>query len=445
MTGGEPFAERFESLAPSLAGAGVAWLAALRRNGLNSYRSAGLPSRKVEAWKYTNLHPLTEASFLPAAAAPEIMVDAIPQGVLGARTGAMMEGATAVFVNGGFRPALSRLDGLPEGVLVASLAAEIERDAGALEAHLGRVLTLDGMPLAALNAAFLGDGLVIRVAQGARIEEPLHLISIGAAAREPLAFYPRHLIVLEAGASATVIESHIGLNGTPYFSNSVVEAVIGAGASLRHYKLQNEASGAFHLATTALDLADRAAYEGFVLHIGGRIARNETRAHLAGPGADFRLDGAYLAGGEGVVDNTTFIDHARPQGRSRQTFRGVLNDSARGVFQGKILVRPGAGGTDGHQLSQALLLSRKAEMDGKPELEIYADDVKCGHGATVGEIAGEALFYLRCRGIDEASARRMLIEAFLAEVVEGVTNEAVREALLDAVRGRLDSGNGAIA
>jgi Fe-S cluster assembly protein SufD len=436
---GESFAAHCDALAPSLAGSDVAWLAALRRSGLDSYRAAGLPSRKVEAWKYTSLHPLTEADFLPAAAAPEITIDTIPKGAL-----EISDGATAVFVNGAFRPALSRLDGLEDGITVSSLADKLERDASALESHLGRVMTLDGMPLAALNAAFLDDGLVIQVARGSCIKKPIHLVSIGAAA-EPLAFYPRHLIVLEAGASVTVVESHIGLDGAPYFSNSVVEAVIGAGASLHHYKLQNEASGAFHLATTALDLADNAAYEGFVLQVGGRIARNETRAQMSGQGVNFHLDGAYLASGEQLLDNTSFVDHAHPQGRSRQRFHGVLADSARGVFQGKLLVRPGAAGTDGQQLSRALLLSHKAEMDGKPELEIYADDVKCGHGATVGEIDGEALFYMRCRGIDEQQARRMLIEAFFTEVVEEVANEDVRAALLNAVHGRLNSGNGAIA
>lgn len=398
------------------------WLRRLRAEGWAEFARHGLPTRKVEAWKYTDITSLAGIDFQPAAAPEVSRLPDLPP----------IDGWRMVFVNGGFRPDLSDAQP-PEGVVVANLASLLEADPRSVESWMVRAT--GSLPLAALNAAFLADGLVVRVPAGRVLKRPVHLVSIGQAGKGSTAFHPRHLLALEDGAAATVVETHLGSGA--YVSNGVAEIAVGAHARLRHYSIQDEAPAATHIATTMLRLDERASYEGFVLQLGARLARHELHAAIAGRGAELVVNGAYLGDGPRVVDNSLFIEHHAPGGRSRLLFKGVLADRARGVFQGRVLVERAAQKTDAYQLSRALLLSPGAEMDGKPELEIYADDVKCGHGAAVGELEDEALFYLRSRGIDERAARRLLIEAFLAETVEGVTPPAIRDVLADLLRARL--------
>lgn len=384
----------------------------VRAAALARWRDAGLPGPAVEAWKYTNLAPLAALGLAPA---PETVAARVPDADIAA-----IAGYRAVFVDGRFDPAQSTLDGLPRGVTVETLAALIARDPAAAQAALG---TVDALPMVALNAAFAADGLVLHLAPGAVLDQPLHLISIGAAGA---AFHPRHLIRLEADAVATVVESHVGTGA--YLANAVTDVAVKSGALLKHYTLQNQAAEAYHVGAVRLALQARASYEGFVLQIGALLARHELRAAIDGSDVECRMNGLYLAAGSQHLDNTTAIDHAHPGSRSRQLFKGVLDDTAKGVFQGRVLVRPDAQKTDAHQLSRALLLSRRAEMDGKPELEIYADDVRCSHGATIGSLDQEPMFYLRSRGIDEQTAYRMLVEAFAVEAIDEISAVPVREA-----------------
>jgi Fe-S cluster assembly protein SufD len=415
MTDAVPFVDQFAAAEPTLGGA--AQLHGLRAGALARYREAGLPTRAIEAWKYTGLEGLAALGAVPAAPAAALRV---PEAAIAA-----VESYRAVFVNGRFDPAQSRLDGMPAGAAVESLAALIARDPAAAERAL--MGDADGLPLAALNTAFAADGLVLHLARGVALDKPLHVISVGGATGDAaVAFHPRHLLRLEADASATVIESHVGAAG--YFANNVVDIAVADGASLRHAVLQNQSDAAFHVAVVRLALAAHATYEGFVLQAGARLARHELRARIDGAGAECRMSGLCLAAGAQHIDNTTFIDHASPGSRSRQLFKAVLDDSGRGVFQGRVLVRPHAQKTDAHQLSRALLLSRKAEMDGKPELEIYADDVRCSHGATIGSLDREPMFYLMSRGIDEATAYRMLVEAFATEALDEIGAPDVRAA-----------------
>jgi Fe-S cluster assembly protein SufD len=401
-------------------------LQARRADALARYRAAGLPGPAVEAWKYTSLEALRQLGLAPRGAAP--VVRAVPERV------AAIDGYRAVFVGGRFAPALSALDGLPQGVTVESLAELIARDPGAAEAALGADADA---PLIALNTAFAADGLVLRLARGAVLDKPLHLISVGA---DGAVFHPRHHLALAPDAAATVVESHVGDGG--YFANQVTDIEVGKGATLRHAVLQNQADAAFHIGSMRLSLAARATYEGFVLQTGARLARHELAARLDGEGADCRVTGLALAAGDRHIDNTTFIDHAAAGGRSRQLFKTVLDDTSRGVFQGRVLVRPHAQKTDAHQLSRALLLSRKAEMDGKPELEIYADDVRCSHGATIGSLEQEPMFYLMSRGIDRATAYRMLVEAFAVEALDEIADASVREAFAAPVAAWLATRGG---
>lgn len=426
MTG---FTTDYGTVAPALAGAGLDWLQALRARGLARYRADGLPTRKTEAWRYTNLNRLREAGYAPAELAPAPVLDRLP--ALPA-----IEGYSFVLVNGRLRRDLSDLQGLPKGVRVAGLADVIDREPALLEPHLGSVAALEGLPLGALNTAYLTDGLYLHVARDAVLDRPVHLISVGVGDDAPIAFHPRHLIVLEAGATATVVESHVG-HGS-YFANSVAEMVVGEAATLRHYKLQDEAPAAMHLSAALIELGRGARYDAFTLQIGASLARQEIRVRIGQREADLRLAGAFLATDSQLMDTTTLADHAAPASRSRQAFKGVLAGAARGVFQGKVLVRREAQQTDAHQINRNLLLSPRAEIDSKPELEIYADDVKCSHGAATGALDGDALFYLLSRGVPADAARRMLIEAFLAEVLDEIEVAAVRDAYTAASRARLD-------
>jgi len=429
-----PFDDRLDAAAESLPGRGQAWLDALRADARAAYRAAGLPGPKVEAWKYTNLNRLRRAGFAPETT-PAKSVDGIPVG-----SALSIEAHQAVLVNGIFRPDLSSLPQDGSGVEVMDFADALAREPGLLEDRFGRIASPAGMPLVALNTALAADGLVIRFRKGTEADTPVHVISIGAAGDAPVMFQPRLLVIGEDGASGTLLESHIAAGDGVYFSNGVTEIALERGTALRHYTLQNEHPSAFHLATVKGVFADGAQYESFVLQLGGRLARHEIHARLDGRRIECRLNGAYLLRGEQHADNTTVIEHTAPECLSRELYKGVLDGMARGVFQGKILVHREAQKTDGHQLNKALLLSRGAEIDSKPELEIYADDVKCGHGATAGEIDDDALFYLQSRGIDAETARGLLVDAFVGEAIEQIGHEASQAAFRQMVDGWLAEG-----
>ncbi|HJO68895.1 MAG TPA: Fe-S cluster assembly protein SufD [Rhodospirillales bacterium] len=408
------------------AAAGPAWLAETRRQGLRIFRDAGVPHAKIEAWKYTGVNGLVGIGFDPHAPAPEVRIPPPP-------LAGLEDAYRVVFVNGRFAPLLSELDGLAEGVAVVPLTTAAADPPEAVRAHLGRVLDLDGMPFAALNAAFWTEGCLVTLDDGCTLSRPIHLVSIAAGGDAPTMFAPRTLVVFGRGARATIVESHLGTDGAPTFSNAVSEVVAAEGAVVEHYKQVQGCEADFHVGASAVSLGAGASYDGFALTLGGRLVRNETRVTLASPGAECRINGAYAAFGDSHVDNTTLIDHVAAGATSRETFMGVVGDSARGVFQGKTLVRAHAQKTDGHMLHKALLLSSGAEVDAKPELEIYADDVKCSHGATAGKLDETMLFYLLSRGIPRGQARRLLIEAFLAGALDEIRHANVREALRGAL------------
>jgi len=428
----QSFVEQFGALRDELPGAGLPWLRELREDGIARFAKLGLPGAKVEAWKYTRLRPLERTAFTSATAAAQVDLEKLPallpQGAVGHRV---------IFVNGRLRQCLALLADPPEGVELGGLADALRQDPEALAAELGRdgnrEAAPDGQPLFALNTAMMQDGLVLRVKRGASVALPIEVIYVGAPGNEPLAFHPRNLIVLEPGARATVVEHHVGLGAGAYFANAGTDIRVEDGAQLHHYKIQDEGPDAVHIATTHVELAPDALYDGFVLIKGARLSRHEVAVRLTGPGAQCHLNGAYMVRGEQHCDITTTIDHLAPQTSCREVFKGVIDDKARAVFQGRITVHPDAQQSNGHQLSKALLLSDRAEIDTKPELEIFADDVKCSHGATVGDLDRDALFYLRARGIPEATARDILIEAFLAETINNIAAEGLCPALMSSV------------
>lgn len=409
-SGAAGFLARYEGLRERLPGAAV-----VRDAAAASFRSLGLPGaaagRREEAWKYTSLRPLAEAPFHE------------PLSTVGADAALLPRLAPAwlVFIDGRYRPDLSDP---PRGLAVSSFAAE---------PGFGPLARPDREPLVALNTMLAEDGVRLDVPDGA----DGGVVQIASLATETAgratAFHPRHVIRLGAGARLTVLETADG-DGR-YLHNPVTEILLAPGAALSHVRLQEEAAGAFHLATLYAEIAEGAAYECFTLNLGARVTRTEIHARLAGPHARAALNAAQMLGGTQHADVTTVVRHDAPHGTSRQAVKTVLTGRARGVFQGRIEVARAAQKTDGYQMSQALLLSDQAEIDTKPELEIFADDVKCSHGATVGALDPEQMFYLRSRGVPGPEARAMLVRAFLAEALEAVAHEPARAAL-DAAVGR---------
>ena len=413
------------AVAAALPGEGLPWLDALRDEG-RRLSADGLPSTRMEAWKYTSLAPLAALDFAPPAASED---EALAETDLGPGALDSVEGPSLVFVNGRLSERHSRFDSLPQGLHIVGLAQGLADDPAQVEALIGGAALLNGDPMAAYNAAFAADGCIVETEPGTAVEQPVSLRFVAAPGSEPLACHPRVIVRVGGGSRLTLVECHEGSAGCDTWSNPLVDVQVGERAALSHVKLQIEGNGAYHTALTKAALAGEGRYESHLLALGARLARHEIHVRFDGEGARCVLGGGYMARGSQHVDNTTVIDHAVPHCESREVYKGVLDDTARAVFQGKIIVRQDAQKTDGHQLNRTLLLSPKAEIDTKPELEIYADDVKCSHGATAGEPEADQLFYLRSRGLDHRTALSLIVEGFMGELLEEIGHEPVRAAL----------------
>lgn len=404
----DAFLARYEGLRARLPGAAEA-----RQAAAEAFRRSGLPTLRNEAWHYTSLRPLADLPF----AEPIGTVDGAA-GLVAALPA--LDVPRIVMVNGRVREDLSRLD-VPETLRLGRFAAN------PAFAH-----TEADAPLAALNTMLAEDGAVIEVTGQAGV---LMLASLGTdVAGRAVAFHPRHRIRVAAGAELALLEVASGSGA--YLHNPVIEVEVAEGGHLTHVRLQQESQTAFHLTTVFAEIAANATYDFFALNLGGRLARTEVHARLGGPEAIVHLNGAQVLGGVQHGDITTVVEHASPNCASRQTVKNVLDGHAKGVFQGRIEVDRVAQKTDGYQMNQALLLSPDAEIDSKPQLRIFADDVKCSHGATVGELDAGQLFYLRSRGIPEAKARSILIRAFLTEALDAVADTRLRAVLDDALTAR---------
>ncbi len=421
----ETYLSCFEAVRSSLIGNDVSWIRDLRSGGIEQFERFGFPGPKEEAWKYTRLRSIEDTTFrLVTEEDGAVGVKQIPS-VLGSE----VDFPRIVFVNGFMRSDLSKLDNLPSGVIVQSFSEALAQDPEWLRANLGSIACGEGQSLVGLNTAMMNSGVIVRVGRGVIVKNPIQMIFIAGLTEEPLASYPRNLIVMEDASQATLIKLHAGLGAGAYLANGVTEIEVGNGAVLRHYRVQSENIQATHLSSVHVRIGRDATYEGFGLNTGGRLSRTDFFARLEGEGGHCALNGAYLLKGREHCDNTTVIEHMVPRTTCSETFKGVLDDEARGVFQGRIIVHKDAQGTDGHQLSNALLLSEKAEVDAKPELEIYADDVKCSHGATTGQLDETALFYLCSRGIPTALAKNLLIQSFIAGALEEIKAETIRDAM----------------
>lgn len=419
----------------TLPGARVPWLVSARRNALERFAQNGFPGARDEQWKYTSVAAIEKSAFL--AASPQSGHDQAAAALV--EQFSLTGSALLVFVNGRYRPALSAPGRLPAGATLKSLAAALESSPEALEPYLAN--TDDQTLFGALNTAFMADGAYLHLSRATVVEQPIQLLFIATEAGAAGAMIsPRNLIVAEDGAQATVIEYYAGSDGAAYLTNAVTQIFAGANAAIEHYKLQQEALQAFHIAGIHARQGRDSRLSSHAVSLGALLARNDLTTTFAATGCAATFDGLYLAGGRQHVDHHTRIDHAQPNGTSRETYRGVLDGHSRAVFNGQIVVRPGAQKTDARQANHNLLLSRDAEIDTKPQLEIYADDVKCTHGATVGQLDDNQLFYLRARGIEETMARSLLVHAFANDLVERIRVASLRTRLEQILLARLPQG-----
>jgi len=408
-------------------------VAARRDAAFDVFARAGLPHRRVEEWKYTDLRALMRDA-KPLAAPPDAAAKARAKSA-GALLGDV-ETRRLVFIDGAFVPELSDTANLEPGLTVGSLAKALADDDPLLATHLGKLAPASDVAVA-LNTALMGDGAVIRIAAGSTIERPLHLLFVASA--KPAATFTRSLVVAEPQARAMVIESHEGPAGSDYQVNAALELFVGDRAHVDHVKIIGEGADALHISTLAAAIGGKARFNAFTFTAGGAVVRNQLFLKFDGEDTVAGIRGASLLKGRQHADTTLVADHVAQRCQSREVFKSVLDGEAHGVFQGRIVVRPHAQKTDAKMMTRALLLSERAEADNKPELEIFADDVQCGHGATAGALDDELKFYLMARGIPRPEAEALLIRAFLGESIDGIEHAGLREALMDAVAAWLEA------
>ena len=426
MTSVETYVKGFEAFESRICSGAPVWLRDLRRAAIERFSALGFPGPKDESWRFTRVRPLLSHDFrltprYDRTALSSRQIEELSMEDTGFRR--------LAFVNGHFAEDLSDIDDLPAGVRIGSLERFIVSDPEPVQRYLGKYADPAAHPFVALNTAHVHDGAFIHLPKGARIEEPIHILYLTRSNGNPVVSHPRTLIIAEEGTRASFVESYVGFEADAYFTNAVTEIVVKENAEIDHCKLQRESGDAYHMATVRAQIGRNSRFGTSSLSFGGALVRNDTHAVLADEGIECALNGLYLARDHQHVDNHTVIEHAKPNCASRELFKGILGGRAKAVFNGRIHVHPQAQKTDAKQTNRCILLSDDAQINTNPQLEIYADDVKCTHGAAVGRLDEDAVFYLRSRGIDDAAARRMLVFAFANEVLEDVRIAPVREHL----------------
>jgi Fe-S cluster assembly protein SufD len=412
----------------------VPWLELVRNSAMDRFEQLGFPTVHEEDWKYTNLAPLAKQSFDPAVRSTNASLDA-------ARF-VYPETATAhlVVVNGFLSEELSVKAGLENVVAIDLLSVVADaRYNKVARAYLARNAGYHNNGLSALNTAFLQSGLFLWIPKNVRVETPIQVTFLTDAEHADAASFPRMLVVAEENSSATLIESFVSTRNQQYFTNAIAEVVLKEGARLEHYRMQRESDKAFHVSVTSASLGRSSSYDTTSINLGGRLSRHDVAVVLDHEGAECRVDGLYLIGSDQHTDTHSVIDHQQPHCTSHQLYKGILDGNARAVFNGKIFVREGAQKTDAMQTNKNLLLSQQARIDTKPQLEIYADDVKCAHGAAVGQIDQEELFYLQTRGIDPELGRSLLTYGFAEEVIGKIKIDSIRSQLDEIVLRQLNT------
>ena len=416
---GMAFREQASVAAASIA---LAPFRELRAAGSAAFARVGFPTRRDEDWHYTSVSAIAEAHFTPAI---EREIGALPDAAILAEFTFGSAWPLLVFVNGRFAPSLSSLGALPDGVRVLSLADAAVHEPELLARHLGRAVNADQGGFSALNAAFTGEGTLVHVAKEMVTDTPVHLLHLTDAQGAGTMSHPRHVIIVERHAKASVIASYAGLADVPYLTNVVTEVFVEDGATLNLTQVQRESARAFHVGTVEARQGRDSHFVAFTFQTGGALSRSNVYTVLNGEGGGTTLNGLYILDGTQHGDHQTRVEHVAPNCFSRELYKGLLDGRSHGVFNGKVYVHPEAQKTDGKQTNNTLLLSANAQIDTKPQLEIFADDVKCTHGATVGRMDETSLFYLRSRGIGNVLAKQLLMYAFAADVLETIEHPAV--------------------
>lgn len=416
----ETYLENFTAFQKRAPGAQLPWLRRLREASFARFCESGFPTTHDEDWRFTNVSAIARTPFVLPSKSAQVSAAELRQCEL---EGA---GVRLVFVDGKFVEKLSSIGNVPAGVTVAGLKDSLNTDPKTVEIHLGRYLDIVRDPFCALNTAFIEDGAFLHIKKGKVMEAPIHLLFISTADDKPTMTHPRNLLVIEDHSQATIVEEYVSLGEGTVFSNSVTELVAGENAHVSHYMIEREHKQAFNVSTLRIQQGRSANVASHSLLIGGGLVRNNVHPVLAGEGGECLINGLFIGEDRQHLDNYMHVEHASPHCSSRQFYNGILDEKAHGVFHGRIVVHKAAQKTDAKQTNRNLLLSDDAQIDTKPQLEIYADDVKCTHGATIGQIEDNALFYLQSRGIDEVSARKLLLLAFASECVERMNEGPAR-------------------
>lgn len=402
------------------------WLKKLRQKAIESFAKQGFPTRKDEDWKLTNVTPIIQTPFIRdgvySSLTPKELAPLIFEGT-----------HLFVFVNGHYVPCFSKRLPLPKGIIIESMWEALKNRPKLLEPHLARYANIQNSSFTSLNTAFMDDGAFIYIPKGTTVEKPLHLLFLSSAGGKSVVCHPRNLVLAEENSQITLIESYEGFSLEPYFTNAVTEIVAGRNSIIRHYKTQDEGLKTFHIGTLHVHQSASSNFTSHNISLGGSLSRTNITTQLDGEGCDCTLNGLYLTNGMQHMDFYTRIDHRKPHGTSRQLYKGILDGKSRGVFNGKVFVQKNANKTDAKQTNKNLLLSDQAEADPTPQLEILADDVKVTHGATVGQLDKEQIFYLCSRGIDKLSAKSILTYAFASDIINRIDNPPVQHRLQDAL------------
>lgn len=425
--GTEPYVSAFESYRKNGGAVGPRWLKELRESAIASFANLGFPTTRNEDWKYTSVDPIASTRFARVENTDaDVAAEAIAELAFIPASSARL-----VFVDGIYSPRLSEFASLPAGVRVESLAEALRRDDEVLRAQFSRYARHQQQSFVALNTAFVEDGALVFFPKGLVLEDPLYLVFVSSGGGHPVVFHPRNLIVADVGSQARIVQSHVGIADGVYFSNAVTELVGREGAAIDYYVLQQEGKDAYHVGTVEAELSRQCTLAAHCITLAGSLVRNDVRVVLNGEGSECSLNGLYVLDAKQHVDNHTEIEHCMPHAKSHELYKGILSGHARGVFNGKILVHKDAQKSDARQTNKNLLLSANALVNTKPQLEIHADDVKCSHGSTVGQLDRDALFYLRTRGIGMREAQSLLSYAFASEVVSKVKIASLRARLDD--------------
>jgi Fe-S cluster assembly protein SufD len=426
MADKDTYLSNLADLETELAEQAPAWLTEIRSSARDRFAELGFPTTHNEHWRFTRLRPLLQHDFTLERTIAE---DGISDAAIAEMTFDDSSCHRIAFINGNFASDLSHLADLPEGVRIANLREAFANEPTLVVKDLAQHADTASNPFIALNTAHLVDGTYIEVAPKTVVDKPIHLVFVTSAGDGSPVSHPRNLIVAREEAQLSVIESYVGKDDEVYFTNAVTELVVGRGARVDHYKAQKESLKAYHVANIQARVEQDAHFETRSVLMGGALVRNDINAYLSGENIECTLDGLYIGGGTQHIDNHTLLDHAMPHCNSYESYRGILTGRARGVFNGKIHVHPDAQKTDAKQSNGCMLLSDDAQINTNPQLEIYADDVKCTHGAVVGQIDEDAIFYLRSRGIPKVEAREQLIHAFANEVLERIEVTPLRDRL----------------